>query len=126
MNGEIAATTPTGTRSVNPSLPVPATEASMGTTSPAIRRASAAENAKVSTARRASPRAVAIGLAASHAMARAKCSSRVFSAAAVCSSTRIRSARGKSSRSRAVRAAATARFTSWGPAAGTRATTDPS
>lgn len=54
-----------GTRRTKPSLPRPADEASIGTISPVIVRATAAEKRNVSTARSASTRAVAIGLAAS-------------------------------------------------------------
>ena len=42
LNGEIAPTTPIGSRNVKASLPVPAGEASIGTTSPASLRASTA------------------------------------------------------------------------------------
>src|ERR687895_1364312 len=72
LKGEIAATTPTGTRRVKLVLPAPAAVASIGTTSPANVRACAAANANVSTARAASTRAVLSGLAASCAMALAK------------------------------------------------------
>ena len=65
LKGEIAPTTPMGTRRTKPNLPRPADEASIGTISPVIVRATAAEKRKVSTARAASTRAVAIGLAAS-------------------------------------------------------------
>ena len=70
----MAPTTPMGSRSVKPSLPSPGCAASIGTISPVSVRASAAANWNVSTARAASTRAVAMGLAASSAMVRAKSS----------------------------------------------------
>src|SRR5262245_23664386 len=63
LNGEIAASTPMGTRSVKPVLPAPAGVSALGSISPVNVRASAAANAKVSTARAASARAVLRGLA---------------------------------------------------------------
>ena len=54
LNGEIAPTTPIGTRIANPNLPSPAGIASRGTISPANVRASAAANWNVPTARCAS------------------------------------------------------------------------
>ncbi len=57
--------TPIGRRSVNAILPSPASDAPMGTTSPASLRASTAAKVYVETAREASTRAVLIGLPAS-------------------------------------------------------------
>ena len=74
LNGLIAPTTPTGTRRTNPSLPTPASLASIGIISPVSVRATAAENWNVLTARAASTRAVLIGLAASTAIVRANSS----------------------------------------------------
>ena len=68
LNGLIAPTTPIGTRRVKPSLPTPATLASIAIISPVSVRASTAANANVPTARAASMRAVLIGFAASLAM----------------------------------------------------------
>jgi hypothetical protein len=51
LNGEIAPTIPIGIRSVSASFPAPATEASIGITSPASFRASTAANVNVDTAR---------------------------------------------------------------------------
>ena len=76
LNGEMAATTPTGTRRVKASRPSPISAPSIGTISPVSRRASTAANVKVLTARVASTRAVLIGLAASWAMVRANSSRR--------------------------------------------------
>ncbi len=74
LNGLIAPTTPTGTRSVNPSFPMPATLPSIAIISPASVRASTAAYTKVPTTRAASTRAVLIGFAASPAMLCAKSS----------------------------------------------------
>ena len=70
LNGEIAPTTPMGTRRTKPILPSPAEDASRGTVSPVSVRATAAENCSVLAARSASTRAVLMGLAASSAMQR--------------------------------------------------------
>ena len=70
LNGEIAPTTPIGTRMAKPILPSPAAMASSGTISPSNVRASAEANRNVPTARCASARAVRIGLAASAATIR--------------------------------------------------------
>ncbi len=51
LNGLIAPTTPMGTRSVKPSLPMPATFASIAIISPVSVRASTAANANVPAAR---------------------------------------------------------------------------
>ncbi len=76
LNGLIAPTTPTGSASVKPIFPSPTSAASSGTISPASRRASVAANVNVETVRRASTRAVLIGLAASSAIVCAKSSTR--------------------------------------------------
>ena len=65
LNGLIAPTTPIGTRRVKASLPSPACEASIGTTSPASVRAWTAAIVYVDIARDASTRAVFSGLPAS-------------------------------------------------------------
>ena len=57
LNGEIAPTTPIGTRNVIAIFPAPAGDASIGTTSPASLRASTAAIVNVETARAASIRA---------------------------------------------------------------------
>ena len=74
LNGLIAPTTPIGTRSVNASLPTPASFASIGIMSPVSVRASTAANRNVPTARAASTRAAFSGLAASAAIERANSS----------------------------------------------------
>src|ERR687898_375092 len=125
LNGLMAPTTPTGTRSVTPSFPSPGALASTGTTSPASVRASAALNRNVSTARPASRRAVRIGLAASCAMVRAKSSCRSASRTAARSRIAARSWAGSCS-ARRRRAAATARSTWPASHEGTRPTSDPS
>jgi hypothetical protein len=71
LKGEIAPTTPIGTRRVKASLPSPAWEASIGTTSPASFRASTAAIVYVDMARAASTRAAFIGLPASSEIVRA-------------------------------------------------------
>ena len=91
LNGEIAPTTPIGTRLVKPSLPTPADEASRGTISPVNVRASAAEKRIVSTARCVSTRAVVIGLADSSEIDWANSSSRSDSSCAARSRTAARS-----------------------------------
>ena len=85
LNGEMAATTPIGTRRVKASRPSPIWAASTGTISPVRRRASAAAKVNVLTARLASMRAVLIGLADSRAMVRAKSSARSASRRAAAS-----------------------------------------
>src|SRR4029078_6088948 len=65
LNGEIAPTTPIGTRSVIATLPTPAGDASMGTPSPASLRASTAAIVNCEVARATSSRAAFIGLAPS-------------------------------------------------------------
>jgi hypothetical protein len=65
LNGEIAPTTPIGTRSVNASLPTPACEPSIGTISPASLRASTAAIVNVDMARETSTRAALSGFPAS-------------------------------------------------------------
>ena len=68
LNGVMAATTPMGSRRVNPSLWPPALLASSGTISPVAVRATAAANRNVSMARATSMRAVVMGLADSALM----------------------------------------------------------
>ena len=68
LKGEMAPTTPIGTRFTKPVLPSPAELASMVISSPPRVRATAAANRAVSTARAASMRAVEMGLAASAEM----------------------------------------------------------
>ena len=120
LNGLIAPTTPIGTRIVKPTLPTPLGMASSGTTSPAIVRASAAENWIVPTARSASTRAVLIGLAASSAMILAKSSRRSVRRRAAVSSTSARCHVGSGPPASAAFAERTARSTSSGPHTGTR------
>ena len=91
LKGEIAATTPIGTRSVNASLPSPAGEASIGTTSPESLRASTAAIVNVETARCASTRAAFIGFPASAQIVRATSSWRSARAAATRSRIAARS-----------------------------------
>ena len=92
LNGVMAAITPWGSRTVNPKRPAPASLASMGTTSPVIVRATAAENASVSTHRATSPRACVMGLPASAAMMCASTSARSRTSADARSRMRARSA----------------------------------
>ncbi len=102
LKGEIAATTPTGTRNVNASLPSPAGDASIGTTSPASLRASTAAIVNVETARCASIRAAFIGFPASAQIVRATSSWRSARAAAVRSRIAARSWAGSGSLHRAL------------------------
>ncbi len=118
LNGLIAPTMPIGTRSVKPILPVPTSDASSGTTSPASRRASTDANVKVDTARWASTRAVLIGLAASSAMMRANCSVRSASRCAARSRISARSHGASVCSRRASFASATARVDLVGAARG--------
>ncbi len=76
LKGEIAPTTPIGIRSVSASLPTPAGDASIGTTSPASFRASTAAIVNVDCARAASTRAAFIGFPASSEIVRAISSAR--------------------------------------------------
>ena len=122
----MAPTTPTGTRWTKPTLPPPTELASSGTSSPVRVRVTAAEKRNVSTARAASTRAVAMGLAASAEIERAKSSWRASSSSAARSSIRARSAAdGGPSRWRAS-ATATARSRWSSVPTGTRPTTSPS
>ena len=57
LNGVIATTTPSGTRSVKPMRPACCGAPASGITSPARRRASSAESLSVCTQRRTSPEA---------------------------------------------------------------------
>ena len=123
LNGEMAPTTPTGSRRMIPSLPAPAPLDSIGTTSPARLRASTAAKVRVSTHRAASPRACFIGLPASRQMVRAKVSARSATSRAARSSTWARSAAGGGGRWPS--ASATAAATSSGPPTATRAMSSP-
>ncbi len=125
LNGEMAPTTPIGTRRTKPIFPSPAADASSGTTSPASWRAAAALNCSVETARCASIRAVRIGLAASSAMHLAKSSVRRASAAAARSRISARLHCGRGSTSIACRAALTARSTSVALSDGTEPSSAP-
>ena len=122
LNGLIAPTTPTGTRSVKASLPSPTSAASMGTISPVSRRASTAANVNVLTARSASTRAVFNGLAASAAIVAANSSTRSRNRRAAWSRISARRHAGSGSSSAAA-AASTARSTSAAVHTGTRAIT---
>ena len=82
LNGEIAATGPTGTRRVMAIRPWPWGARSMGSTSPPIRRASSAATSKVMAARSTSVRASRRGLPASPAMVRPMASRSAASPAA--------------------------------------------
>ncbi len=125
LNGLMAPTTPIGRRSVKPSLPSPAADASSGTISPASLRASAAENWNVLTARSASTRAVLIGLAASSAIVRPNCSVRSARRAAARSRISARFHAGSGRSCSAALAVATARSTSAAAQAGTAPMTAP-
>ena len=125
LNGEIAPTTPIGTRSVMATFPVPAGEASIGTTSPASLRASTAAMVKVDVARAASMRAAFIGLPASDEIVRATSSARSSTRRAVRSRIAARSCAGIGS-AIARSAASTARRASSAPPCATRPTTEPS
>ena len=125
LNGEIAPTTPIGTRSVMASLPSPACEPSMGTTSPASLRASTAAIVYVDIARATSTRAAFSGLPASAEISRAASSARRPSAPAT--RTRISARLCAGSGSRIARSAASTRALGLAaPALATRATTEPS
>ena len=76
MNGLIAATTPHGTRRVNPSCPVHVGAPSSGTTSPDSRLASSAEPVMVWMARSASPTPSPMILPSSIVMVRPRSSTR--------------------------------------------------
>ena len=76
LNGLIAATTPHGTRRVNPSWPVQVGAPSSGTTSPDRRFASSAEPVMVWMARSASPRPSPMILPSSMVMVRPRSSTR--------------------------------------------------
>ena len=82
LNGEMAATGPTGTRRVMASRPVPCGARSSGRNSPEMRRASSAATSKVMAARSTSVRASRSGLPASPAMVRAMVSRSAVSPAA--------------------------------------------
>ncbi len=125
LNGLIAPTTPIGTRIVNASLPSPACEASIGTTSPASLRASTAAIVYVDTARATSTRAALSGLPASAAIWRAASSARLPSAPATRTRISARSCAGSGSRI-ARSAASIAARASASPARATRATGEPS
>ena len=103
LNGEIAPTTPIGTRSVSATLPVPAGDASIGTTSPASVRASTAAIVKVDIARATSTCAAFIGLPASDEIVRAISSARSSIRRAVRSRIAARSCAGSGLSHRALR-----------------------
>ncbi len=124
LNGEIAPTIPIGKRSVKPSFPSPAGEASMGTTSPASFRASTAANVYVETARCASTRACFSGLPASAEIRCAASSRRSSSSFAVASRMRARSCAGNGLAS-APAAASSAWRASGAPPFAIRAITSP-
>ena len=124
LNGEIAATTPSGCRSVKASLPAPACEASIGTISPASLRASTAAIVKVDIARDASTRAALSGFPASAAISWATSSCRRPSCPATRTRISARLCAGSGSRS-AASAASTARLVSAAPAFATRPTSSP-
>ena len=125
LNGEMAATTPMGTRWTKASLPTPAELASMGIISPARVRATAAENRRVSTARAASTRAVLMGLADSAEIDRANSSFRAAKATAARSRISARSNAGSTPARWRARAMATA-WSRWSSVpTGTRPTTSP-
>ena len=126
LNGEIAPTTPIGTRITKPTLPSPAARSPSGTTSPANVRASAAANWNAPTARCASARAVRIGFAASAAIVLANSSSRSPSNRAAVSRISARFHRGSGPARRASFAVATARSTSSAVDSGTRPISEPS
>ena len=124
LNGEMAPTTPIGSRTMTPTLPAPAALASIGTTSPASVRASTAAKVRVSMHRAVSPRACVIGLPASMQMVRAKASARRATSWAARSSTSARAAAGGGGR--CPRASATATATSTSPPTATVAMVAPS
>ena len=126
LNGEMAPTTPIGTRSTMPSLWAPAVEASIGMVSPVRVRATAALKRNVSQARSTSTRAVLMGLAASPAITRANSSRRSARRTAARSSTAARAAADSGSPSRRATAAATAASMWASVPTGTRPTSWPS
>ena len=91
LNGVMAATTPSGTRSVKPSRPAWPGAPASGITSPARRRASSAESLSVWMQRRTSPLASDWVKPASICMVRTKSSSRCSMSTAARSSTAPRS-----------------------------------
>ena len=123
LKGEIAPTTPRGSRTMTPSLPAPAELASIGTTSPASDRASTAEKVSVLTQRAVSARACFRGLPASRQIVRAKVSARSATSRAARSRIAARSAAGAGGR--CSRASATAALTSSGPPTATVAIVSP-
>ncbi len=125
LKGEIAPTTPMGRRSVNASLPAPAGDASIGTTSPASLRASTAAIVNVETARDASTRAAFMGLPASAEIVRATSSARSSTSRAVRSRIAARSCAGSGS-AIARSAASIALVVSAAPPFATRPTSEPS
>ena len=127
LNGLIAPTTPIGTRRVKPSLPTPATLASIAIISPVSVRASTAANANVPTARRASTRAVLIGFAASLAMLwRELLVALLDPPGRGVEDLRALPREQRLARAARLRAASTAASTSSGPAFGTRPSSRPS
>ena len=124
LNGEIAPTTPIGTRIVKASFPSPAGDASIGKVSPVSVRAATAANVYVDTARCASTRAAFIGLPASALIVRAASSCRSASRRATVSRIRARSWAGSGS-CIARAAASTARRASSVPPLAIRPTTSP-
>ena len=124
LKGEMAPTIPIGSRSVSASFPAPAGDASIGTTSPARRRASTAANVYVDAARCASTLAALSGLPASAEIVWAASSRRSSSRRATVSRMRARSCAGNGV-SIAAAAASSARRASAAPPRATRPITSP-
>ncbi len=109
----MAAITPTGSRSVIAQRPLPAGEASMGTTSPHSRCASSEENSKVSAARSTSARASRIGLPASELRASDNSSRRARTMSDDLRKMAARSSRVNSRMTRAAEYAASTAASTW-------------
>ncbi len=111
LNGVIAATIPSGTRSVKPNRPACCGAPASGTTSPARRRASSPESLSVCTERRTSPVASDTVNPASICIVRTNSGSRASTSAAARSSTAPRSYGESAPPRNASCAASTARAT---------------
>ena len=92
LNGVMATTTPAGARYVSAVLPTPRPQPATGSTSPPIRRASAAHTASVSATRSISPRPSLTGLPSSRASSAASSSRRSAARRAARSRTSARAA----------------------------------
>ncbi len=92
LNGVIASATPAGARYVSAVLPTPRPQPATGSSSPPMRRASAAHTARVSATRSISPRPSLTGLPSSTASCSASWSRRSAASRAARSRTSARAA----------------------------------